>query len=32
MRHHHLFFLPLLIEGVRLGVRVILNLWDMIEP
>jgi len=28
---HTLLFWPLIIMGARLGVRIVLNLWNMIE-
>lgn len=30
-RFHTLYFWPLIIAGARLGIRVVLNLWQMIE-
>ncbi len=32
MPYRGLLFLPLIIAGGRLAVRIVMNLWDMLEP
>ncbi|MCM8776583.1 MAG: hypothetical protein NC930_09605 [Candidatus Omnitrophica bacterium] len=31
-RYHSLLFWPLIVMGGRLALRIVLNLWDMLEP